>query len=180
MKVLAMTGSPNQKGSSTTLVNQILAGAKAAGHEVEELDVETLSVNGCKECMYCRTNNADCIQQDDLKDYWDKLRQADVLIVSSPNYYSTVTGPMITFMNRHYCLKDASRNSRIPGGKKLIGVFSQGNPDEQGYVANYDWYLNCFASLGMEVVDKLICTGTTSLEEDSEMMKRAFNLGKNL
>ena len=85
-----------------------------------------MRVRGCQGCRACKQKGIDCVVKDDLTPYWEDLHTCDALLVSSPNYASTVTGPMITYMNRHYCLLDENWQPRIKPGIKLIGVFAQG------------------------------------------------------
>ena len=116
-----------------------------------------------------------------MESYFQDLRESGALIVTSPNYYSQIAGPMITFMNRHYCLSDKERKSRLQPGVKLIGIFAQGAPENyEKYQANYDWYLNTFLSKYMELAGKIIAGGDSDLSEDGEIMKRAWQIGNSL
>lgn len=116
-----------------------------------------------------------------MESYFQDLRESGALIVTSPNYYSQIAGPMITFMNRHYCLSDKERKSRLQPGVKLIGIFAQGAPENyEKYQANYDWYLNTFLSKDMELAGKIVAGGDSDLSEDGEIMKRAWQIGNSL
>lgn len=180
MKVVAVLGSPNEKGNSQVLAKEVLRGASDAGHQVIVYEINKMKISGCQGCGYCRSNSADCKIDDDLKAYWKDLHECDALIVSSPNYYSTVTGPMITYMNRHYCLTGKDGNLRLKPGIKLIGVFSQGNSNAEAYRSNYDWYLGTFKNRKMDLVDMLICAGEEPVEKNKELMKRAYKDGNTL
>ena len=180
MNVMAVIGSPHKSGPSATLTLQVAKGAEDAGHNVEIIWINDMNVRGCQGCGYCKDNSADCVVQDDLLPYWEKLHSSDALIVSAPNYASQVAGPMITYMNRHFCLIDKDWNPRIHPGIKLIGIFSQGQSDVEKYRAYYDWYLADFQNRDMALTDMLIHTREMSIEEDSPLMRRAYELGKSL
>lgn len=180
MKVVAVLGSPNERGNSSVIVKEILRGAADAGHQVVTYDINKMNIKGCQGCGYCRKNSADCKIDDDLKAYWKDLHECGALIVSSPNYYSQVVGPMITYMNRHYCLSDKDGNCRLHTGIKLIGVFSQGNSKQDAYKANYDWYLGTFAKRGMVLVDVLTKAGEEKIEPNCVLMRRAYKDGNTL
>jgi multimeric flavodoxin WrbA len=180
MKVVAVLGSAHENGASSTIVKEILRGAKQAGHETVMYEIEKLNVRGCQGCGYCRTNSKDCKIDDDLKSYWKDLHESGALIVSSPNYYANVTGPMITYMNRHYCLTDKEGNSRLHPGIKLVGVFAQGNGDKDFYTANYNWFLGTFQKRDMPLVETFVKAGREPLEKDGELLKKAFETGKSL
>jgi multimeric flavodoxin WrbA len=180
MKVVAVLGSPREESFSSTLAREVLRGAVDAGHQVVIYEVNKMNVQGCQACRHCKEHNVDCIVQDDLKPYWKDLHECGALLVSSPNYASQVCGPMITYMNRHYCLLDKDWKVRVHPGIKLIGVFSQGNGDAEAYTAQYNWYLGDFQNRDMVLVDTLIHTGREPLTPDDELMRRAFSVGKNL
>lgn len=180
MQVVAVLGSPHENGFSSTLAREVLRGATDAGHQVVIYEINKMNVKGCQGCRYCKENNVDCIVQDDLKPYWQDLHESGALVVSSPNYASQICGPMVTFMNRHYCLLDRDWKVRVHDGIKLVGVFSQGNRNPETYLAHYNWYLGDFQNRHMVLVDTLIHTGNEPLTPDCELMRRAYNTGKNL
>ena len=180
MKVVAIYGSPHEDGPSARLTREVVRGAKDAGHEVVEFYINKMNVQGCQACGTCKREKIDCILQDDLQPYWKHLHECGALIVSSPNYCGQVCGPMITYMNRHYCLVMPD-GIRVHPGIKLIGVFAQGAP--QRYDAaekNYDWFLSDFQYRGMELCAKLVHTGRALPEQDSEIMKQAYEAGRSL
>jgi multimeric flavodoxin WrbA len=180
MKVVGVLGSPRPHGFSSTLAREVLRGAADAGHQVVIYEINKMTVRGCQGCRHCKENDVDCIMQDDLKPYWTDLHESGALLVSSPNYASQVCGPMITFMNRHYCLLDKAWNVRVHPGIKLIGVFSQGNANPETYRAQYNWYLGDFQNRDMALVDTLIHTGRRPLSPECELMRRAYHIGANL
>ena len=183
MKVIAVLGSPREQSASSAVAMQILEGAKSAGHEIVLYRLNQMNLRGCQACRYCKENCCDCIVQDDLKPYWHDLHTCGALILASPNYCSQVTGPMISFMNRHYCLSATVNGKavcRLEQNIKLVGVFSQGNGNPQGYLENYRWYLRNFEAKNMTLEDILVHTPQMSLEKDGELMRRAYAIGQAL
>ncbi len=181
MKVIAVLGSFKAGESySSTLAKEVLRGARDAGHETVVYELKSMNVEGCHDCGTCKKNGIDCILEDDLKPYWKDLHEAGALVVAAPNYCSQVCGPMITYMNRHYCLINGEWKPRIHPGIKLIGVFAQGNSDPEAYKAAYDWYLADFCNRDMVLVDTLVHAGYDPLTPDCDLMVRAYELGKSL
>ena len=111
--------------------------------------------------------------------YWRDLHECGALVLAAPNYCSQLPGPMITFMNRHYCLmmKDGPR---LHPGIKLAGVFSQGYTRKDAYPDAYKWYLHDFEARGMLLQDILIHTSALPADPGSELMQRAYRLGRSL
>lgn len=182
MKVIVVTGSPRKESISTRIANRIAQGAQENGHEVVYYDINKLTVKGCQSCYVCKNTGSDCIIRDDLLPYWKDLHECGALIVAAPNYASNICGPMITFMNRHYCLLDKDWQTKlIPDKIKLIGVFAQGARERYDAAEkNYDWYLGDFLNRKMVLVEKLVATGSTDMSEDGEMLRHAYELGKAL
>lgn len=183
MKIVAVLGSPHPEGPSSSLAQEVIRGARDAGHEVKIYQLNDMVFKGCQGCGYCKSHEGDCIMEDDLKPYWKDLHECSALILSAPNYASNVRGDMITFMNRHYCLftiKDGKFTLKIHPGIKLIGIFSQGNQDPEAYMDHYKWFLGDFENRAMELQDILVHTGGMTPEEESAMRCRAYALGKGL
>lgn len=181
MKVVVMSGSPRANGVSEKVVQQVIAGAKAAGHEVVTYNINQMEVHGCLGCGYCRANNADCCQKDDMVPYFEDLHTCGALVVTSPNYYSQIVGPMITFMNRHYCMTTADHKTRLTPGVKLVGIFVQGAPESyEKYMDNYRWYMNTFLSKDMVEAGMLVVGGDSDLSPQGAIMQQAYQIGSSL
>lgn len=181
MKITVVLGSPRKDSISTKIAMDVIKGAKESGHEIVTYKIEDMDMLGCQACGCCRKYDSDCVIEDDLQGYFKDLRESGALIVASPNYYSQVIGPMITFMNRHYCLLDKEKKSRIQPGIKLIGIFAQGAPaGYEKYQTNYDWYLGTFLGKDMELAGKIIAGGDSDTSEGGKIRQDAYVLGKGL
>lgn len=181
MKITVVLGSPRDASVSTKLAMRLIEGAEEAGHTVTIYRISEMDILGCHGCGCCRKYDTDCVIEDDMEGYFRDLRESGALVLTAPNYYSHVAGPMITFMNRHYCLSDKERNSRLQPGVKLIGLFAQGAPaDYEKYLPNYDWYLGTFLAKDMELAGTIIAGGDSDMSQEGKLMKKAYELGKSL
>ena len=69
-------------------------GAKSAGAETEIIDLYSLDkFTGCRSCFACKRepNIGRCIIRDGLSEVLEKIRNADGLIIGSPNYLGELT-----------------------------------------------------------------------------------------
>jgi len=180
MKVVAVFGSPHKEGPSTTIAKEVLRGARDAGHEVVEYVINDMNVRGCQSCGTCKRDKVDCILQDDLAPYWKELHECGALVLAAPNYCSQVCGPMITYMNRHYCLI-TQEGVRVHPGIKLVGVFAQG-ADSRYEAAEkaYDWFLKDFQNRDMVLHAKIVHTGQEEWGAESAICKQAYEAGRTL
>ena len=178
MKITMVLGSPREESISTKMAMRFAEGAMENGHEVKVYNINEMEVMGCQACGCCRKYDTDCVLDDDLTEYFEDLRNSDSLVVTSPNYYSHVVGPMITFMNRHYCLMDKDKNPRIKKAKKLYGFFAQGAPEGfERYIPNYEWYMSVFEKMNMELVKQIVAGGNSNIDD---MYEEAYVAGKAL
>lgn len=171
-------GSPREDSISAKMAEQFAKGAQENGHEVVTYQINQMDVMGCQACGCCRKHDVDCIVEDDMQDYFKDLRESGALVITAPNYYSHVAGPMITFMNRHYCLLDKEKKPRLEDTKKVYGFFAQGAPEGfERYMPNYEWYMSTFTSKNMELGEMLICGGDSDVDE---FLAKAYEAGKAL
>lgn len=181
MKVIAILGSCRPQSRSLAVAEQMIAGARAAGHEVKVYRMSEMPLLGCQSCMSCRKNNVDCVLNDALSSYWKDLHESGALILTAPNFNSQPSGAMITFMNRHYCMLDLEKKPRLDHDVKLLSVFAQGAPEShEAYKKNYQWYLNCFRAKRILDSGMLVVGGDSDISPESELMKRAYRMGAEL
>ncbi len=102
MKALAINGSPHMgNGNTAKILNPFLEGMKEAGASVELFYTAKLNIGPCNGDMICWfVNPGICGQNDDMKMLLPKIKEADILIWASPVYYSAITGPLKTLMDR--------------------------------------------------------------------------------
>ena len=93
-KIVAINCSPRTIWNTATLVREAAKGAEAHGAEVEVIDLYKLEkFTGCVSCFGCKLpdNLGKCICRDGLAPALEAIRDADGLIIGSPNYLGDVT-----------------------------------------------------------------------------------------
>ncbi|MGV8058130.1 MAG: flavodoxin family protein [Smithellaceae bacterium] len=109
MKVLGIMGSPRIGGNSDILLSQALAGAKAAGAEVEKIILDRKKISGCKDCKKCN-KTAICAIKDDMLEIQKKILDAYAIIHSTPVYFWSMTAQMKTYLDRWCVFFDGEWN----------------------------------------------------------------------
>ena len=180
MKITVVYGSPREEGLSGEVAERMAQEMANAGADVVEYNINKMDVAGCKACMACKKSAECCVIDDDFAEYYKDVKESDVLIVTAPNYFAQINGPMVTFMNRHYCVIDGERNLKLPKGKKVIGVFSQGAPESYDYSKVYDWYMGCFERLGFENMGYITIGGDSDLSEEGAIVKKAMEFAEKV
>jgi multimeric flavodoxin WrbA len=101
LKILAIVGSPRQKGNTNFLVDQALDEAARLDVETEKIVLSQYEINPCLGHDNCASRAA-CTQKDDAGWIIDKFYEADGVILASPVYYLNVTAQMKAFIDRNY------------------------------------------------------------------------------
>jgi multimeric flavodoxin WrbA len=127
MKILAVAGSPRRGGNSDTLLEQAIDGAQSAGATVELAILSQLDVHPCTGCESCFADGR-CVVGDDYQDLYDKVLEADAVMLASPVYFTNVSGWTKAFIDRFQCLWALrfvlKRPVPLPaGGKKRRAIF---------------------------------------------------------
>ncbi len=100
MKVLAINGSARKNNNTDILINCIFEKLNAAGIETEAVQFAGTVVTPCKACFACG-GKENCIHQKDIfHAVFDKMKEADGIILGSPVYSANVSANMQAFLER--------------------------------------------------------------------------------
>ena len=100
MKVIGLIASPRGKESNTLkLVNAALIGAAAEGARTELVDLYRLRIEYCTACGTCYATG-ECTLADDFPELFDKLLEADGIVLGAPNYIDSVPAPLKAVIDR--------------------------------------------------------------------------------
>jgi NAD(P)H-dependent FMN reductase len=103
MKILAIWGSPRRGGNSETLLNAFIDGAKQGGAEVERVALREIKISPCLEIYHCFKDGT-CPIKDDMVPMYDKLLEADVVVLASPIFFYSVSAQAKAFIDRTQAL----------------------------------------------------------------------------
>jgi multimeric flavodoxin WrbA len=100
MKVIAVNGSPHEKGNTYTALCIAKQELEAQGIEVEVLQLGKLEFAGCRGCGAC-SKTGQCVFADDVfNEMCAKFYEADGVILGSPVYYASMNGTLKCFLDR--------------------------------------------------------------------------------
>ena len=108
MKILILSGSP-RKGGNTELLVEAFAKGAAKYHLVEIVSVRDVKVNPCLGCNACfKSLNNTCAQKDDMAVIYEKVSQADMLVIASPVYFYGISAQLKAIIDRfHNPIRDS-------------------------------------------------------------------------
>ena len=135
-KVIAFCASPRRDGNTDLLVEEALKGACDAGAKVEKIMLQKIKMDHCIGCRKCKEPDYDdiCVIKDEMALIYQKIINADALIIGFPIYTGRECAQLCTFLDRwdgyeRYMLKSCLKPGRVA---MVIGTW--GYP----YINTYD------------------------------------------
>lgn len=102
-KIVAVNASPRTEWNTGTLIRETAKGVESTGAKVRLFDLYRLEpYTGCISCFGCKlpSHEGICICRDGLTPVLEEIRNADGLIIGSPNYLGNVTAGFRAFYER--------------------------------------------------------------------------------
>jgi len=182
-KILVVMGSPRKKGNSTTLAQNVIAGAKSNGADVESYCLHEMNIKPCDACEEClRDSVRKCIIDDDMQELYPKLQQADALVIASPIYYCTITAQTKLFIDRWYAFGEGKDNALYGTKIGLILTYADDDPFASGAVNALRTFQDIFNYLGSHIVSMVYGTASEAgeIKANRELMEKAYKMGQQL
>ena len=154
MKTVCLLGSPRRGGNSDTLAIRFCEQAAQFGAPVETITLSDLTYNGCLNLFRCKQDLNHCAQQDDLTSVLQAITDAQVLVLASPVYFTSVTGQLKLAIDRFFSFfvpdyPTADNKTRLTSGRHLVFVQTQGEPEDR-YGNLMDSFSASFNGLGFD------------------------------
>lgn len=137
-KIVAVNASPRAKWNTGQLVREAAQGAADAGAEIEVIDLYDLEpFMGCRSCFTCMTEKSYgvCSYHDGLSDTLAKLREADGIVLGTPNYFGRPTAGFRALYER-LCFQHLTyRSDGFSSNERLVPVLfiMTSNAPEEAY-----------------------------------------------
>lgn len=95
MKTLILNGSPREEGDTVALINEF---TKNLIGEVKILSCFD-EIHPCNDCRYCWENQG-CSIDDEMQNVYPYLDECDNIILASPIWFSSLSGPLLNMCSR--------------------------------------------------------------------------------
>ncbi len=88
MRVVAVVSSARRRGNCNDIAERMLEQLTERGVETEAIRTTDYDINPCNRCSYeCFREEAACPIEDDVPRIWEKMKQADGIVLAIPSYY---------------------------------------------------------------------------------------------
>lgn len=104
MRVLGIVCSPRSGGNTEILVRTALESVQKKGVEVETWSIVGKKIEPCDHCGSCITTG-ECHIRDDMQVLYQKMVDADGIILGSPVYFWSVSAQAKLVIDRTYALR---------------------------------------------------------------------------
>ena len=179
MKALGISGSPRPDGNCMLITDHALQAMAEEGFEIELISLAGLRIEGCTACESCAGQER-CIIDDDLMPIYEKMLEADAIIISTPVYFGSATARVKGLLERTgYIVRNSKGTFKGKVGGPIV-VARRGGLTFTFAQMNYWFQALDFYMAG--VAHWTIATGRKKGEvaNDNEGMTAAWNLGKRL
>ena len=176
MKNVVVISSSLRNGSNSEILAKEFVRGASIKHNVEYISLKDINFKFCLGCLSCQRTGK-CVINDDVRQYLEKISNADILVFATPIYYYGMTGQLKTFLDRLnplyiknnkfkevYLLATCADDSKLAIDKTVVAL--------SGWIECFD---------GVELKDNLLATSTTGPNTITEEFKnKAFFLGKSI
>lgn len=99
-RIVVLLGSMRKNGNTDLLTQAFVKGASEK-NDVDVVSVADYQVSPCTGCNACAQREGNqCVQQDDMVKIYEKLKQADVLVIASPVYFYGISAQLKAIVDR--------------------------------------------------------------------------------
>jgi multimeric flavodoxin WrbA len=178
MKVVAFNGSPKKEGNTYHAIKMVAEELEKGGIDVEIVHVGNKTIRGCLACNSCVKNEKCVIDNDEVNEWIQKMREADGIILGSPVHYSAIGGTMKSFLDRaFYVLNDGTLRHKV--GAAVVAVRRSGGVPTFNQLNNYINYAEMLMpSTNYWNVIHGTAPGEATGDEEGRQIMRV--LGKNM
>ena len=176
--LLVISTSLRPRSNSDILTERLVAGARDAGHQVEEISLKGKELKYCIGCLACQKTQR-CVQKDDALWIADKMKDADTLVFSTPIYYYEMSGQMKTLLDRMNPLYSSDYRFRRVYMLSVAAEDETYTPEKA--VGGLEGWVDCFEKA--KLCGSLFIGGLNGPGEASanaEALEKAYQFGKNL
>lgn len=175
--IIIFVGSMRKNGNTARLAQSFAEGT-SKNNNVEIVSVADYNVNPCIGCNSCFTRDGNmCFQNDDMAQIYEKLRNADIVVIASPVYFYGISAQLKAIVDRlHTPMRNTFHIKKL--GLFLVGAAELPNLFDP-IVMQYQMVLDFFKleSIGTVLVRRVKDIGDI---ENSPALKEAYALGASI
>ena len=175
--IVILVGSMRKNGNTSRLVQSFAEGAEK-NNNVEIISVADYDVNPCIGCNSCFTREGNkCFQNDDMLQIYEKLKNADIVVIASPVYFYGISAQLKAIVDRlHTPMRNTFHIKKL--GLLLVGAAELPNLFDT-VIMQYQMVLDFFK---LESIGTVLVRGVKDIGdiENNPALKEAYELGDSM
>ena len=180
MKVLGINGSARKDGNTALLIGKVFEALNGAGIKTELIQFSGQTIEPCKACWGCE-GKKNCVYKKDLfYEVFEKMVEADGIILGSPVYSANISATMQAFLERAAVVCDMNPGlfthkvgasvaaARRGGALQTIDAMNHFFLNHEAFVVGSTYWNMAYGQMPNDVL------------KDGEGLKNMENLGRNM
>lgn len=183
MKILGINTSPREVSNVRIALEAALDGASEKGAETEIVDVNKLTITPCQGDNYCKEHDSECALNDDMQDIYQKIEQADGIILASPIYFCDVNAQAKLVIDRLYSYFMNPKYGELFSNKKVSIIATHGAAPLEAFEGSLNTQMAAFEVLGFKTGDIINLDDNNvpgAINDKEEQLQKAREIGENL
>jgi len=182
MKVLGINSSARKGGNTAILINKVFEELNKEGIETELIEFAGQVIEPCKACWACGGQKNCVHKKDRFQEVFDKMKEADGILLGSPVYSANISANMQAFLERAAVVTDMNRDADLFKHKVGAAVTAV---RRGGAVSAVDAMNHFFLNHEMFVAGSIYWNMAYGqmpgdVKKDQEGLDNMANLGKNM
>lgn len=180
MKVLGISGSARKDGNTAIIMNAVLEELKKAGIETELIQFAGAAIQPCRECWACGGGEGCAVRGDAFCDTFEKVVQADGILLGSPVYSANVSANMQAFLERAAVVADQSPGLLKNKVGAAVAAVRRGGALEAVDTMNHFFLNHEMFVAGSTYWNMVYGQMPGDVRQDQEGLGNMENLGRNM
>lgn len=180
MKVLGINGSARKDGNTAILINTVFEELNKAGIETELVQLSGNIIESCKACWAC-AEQKNCVHRKDIfREVFEKMVDADGIILGSPVYNANISANMQAFLERASVITDMNKGLLKYKVGAAVAAARRGGAVNTIDAMNHFFLLQDMFTVGSSYWNISYGRLPGKVNEDCEGIETMRNLGKNM
>lgn len=182
MKVLGINSSARKGGNTAILLNKVFEELNKEGIETEMIQFAGSIIEPCKACWACGGQD-NCVHKNDMfRKVYDKMLEADGILLGSPVYSANISANMQAFLERAAVVGDMNRDGKTMKHKvgAAVAAARRGGAMQAVDAMNHFFLNHEMFVAGSTYWNMAYGQMPGDAEKDQEGLDNMANLGKNM
>lgn len=180
MKVIGINSSARKDGNTAILMNEVFTELNKAGIDTELIQLAELNIEPCHACWSCSGINNCTYQKDNFREIFEKMKNADGILLGSPVYSANVSAKMQALLEKAAVIADMNEGlfkhkvgaavtaARRGGALQAIDTMNHFFLNHEMLIAGSTYWNMAYGQMPNDVL------------KDQEALANMRNLGQNM